>query len=50
MRADGVVPSHINLGGAFDPEVVLETLRHLARYWAPNPPAPARSAVIAYRA
>ena len=39
MRADGVVPSHINLGGAFDPEVVLETLRHLARYWAPNPPA-----------
>jgi hypothetical protein len=39
VRADGVVPSSINLGGAFDPEVVLEALRHLARYWAPNPPA-----------
>ncbi|MEO8166084.1 MAG: hypothetical protein ABI619_11880, partial [Betaproteobacteria bacterium] len=39
MRADGAVPSHINLGGTFDPEVVLESLRHLARYWSPNPPA-----------
>jgi hypothetical protein len=39
VKADGVVPSHINLGGAFDPEWVLEALRHLARYWAPNPPA-----------
>ena len=39
VQADGVVPSHINLGGTFDPEVVLEALRHLARYWAPNPPA-----------
>ena len=39
VQADGVVPSHVNLGGSFDPEVVLEALRHLARYWAPNPPA-----------
>lgn len=39
VRADGVVPSSINLGGTFDPEVVLEALRHLARYWAPIPPA-----------
>jgi hypothetical protein len=39
VQADGVVPSQINLGGTFDPEVVLEALRHLARYWAPNPPA-----------
>lgn len=39
VKADGVVPSNINLGGTFDPEVVLETLRHLARYWAPIPPA-----------
>jgi len=39
VRADGAVPSQINLGGSFDTEVVLETLRHLARYWAPNPPA-----------
>jgi hypothetical protein len=39
VQADGVVPSHVNLGGTFDPEVVLEALRHLARYWAPNPPS-----------
>jgi len=39
VQADGVVPSYINLGGTFDTEVVLEALRHLARYWAPNPPA-----------
>ncbi len=39
VQVDGVVPSHINLGGTFDAEVVLEALRHLARYWAPNPPA-----------
>lgn len=39
VKADGVVPSQINLGGTFDPELVLEVLRHLARYWAPNPPA-----------
>ena len=39
VQADGVVPSSINLGGTFDPEVVLDALRHLARYWAPIPPA-----------
>lgn len=39
VQADGVVPSYINLGGTFDPEIVLESLRHLARYWAPTPPA-----------
>ncbi len=39
VQSDGVVPSHINLGGIFDAEVVLETLRHLARYWAPMPPS-----------
>ena len=39
MQADGVVPSHINLGGTFDPEETLEAMRHLARYWAPIPPA-----------
>jgi hypothetical protein len=39
VRADGAVPTTINLGGTFDPEVILETLRHLARYWAPAPPA-----------
>jgi len=39
LQADGVVPSNVNLGGVFDPELVLEVLRHLARYWAPVPPA-----------
>ena len=39
VKSDGVVPSNINLGGTFDPEVVLDALRHLVRYWAPNPPA-----------
>jgi hypothetical protein len=39
LQADGVVPSNVNLGGVFDPEVLLEVLRHLARYWAAVPPA-----------
>ena len=39
VQADGAVPAYINLGRTFDTEVVLESLRHLARYWAPNPPA-----------
>ena len=39
VKSDGAVPSNINLGATFDPEVVLEALRHLVRYWAPNPPA-----------
>jgi len=39
VQADGAVPSYINLGATFDTEVVLEALRHLARYWAPIPPA-----------
>jgi len=38
LEADGVVPSNVNLGGIFDPELVLEVLRHLVRYWAPVPP------------
>jgi hypothetical protein len=39
VQADGAVPSYVNLGRTFDTEIMLETLRHLARYWAPNPPA-----------
>ena len=39
LQADGVVPSNVNLGTVFDPELVLEVLRHLGRYWAPVPPA-----------
>lgn len=34
----GQTTPDINLGGSFDPEIVLETLRHLALYWAPQPP------------
>jgi hypothetical protein len=35
----GAVPSDINLSGNFEPTLVVEVLRHLARYWAPVPPA-----------
>ncbi len=39
VRADGVVPSYINLGGNYEPDQVKEVLKHLARYWSPVPPA-----------
>lgn len=39
IKADGIVPSTVNLGGDYPVDVVLQTLRHLARYWAPQPPA-----------
>lgn len=39
IRADGAVPSWINLGGNYEPESVMDVLKHLARYWAPTPPA-----------
>ncbi|MEQ1881868.1 MAG: hypothetical protein ABL878_12950 [Burkholderiales bacterium] len=39
VERSGVLPSRINLGGEFDSEVVLEVLRHLARYWSPIPVA-----------
>lgn len=39
IEADGAVPAWINLGGSFEPELVLKVLRHLARYWSPVPPA-----------
>jgi len=38
LEATGQVPSDLNLPGA-DPEAVLEVLRHVALYWAPEPPA-----------
>lgn len=34
----GQVPAEINLGGQYRPGVLLPVLRHLARYWAPEPP------------
>jgi len=35
----GVYPSDLNLGGNYEPSLVTEVLLHLARYWAPIPPA-----------
>ena len=34
----GQVTPDIELGGTYDSEAVLETLRHLAMYWSPQPP------------
>ncbi len=33
------VPSEVNLGGAYDVELVLSVMRHLAKYWSDRPPA-----------
>jgi hypothetical protein len=38
IRASGEVPSGINLGGTYDPEVVLDVMEHLLIYWAMEPP------------
>ena len=34
----GQVPVDLNLGGEYPPKVLLPVLRHLATYWAPEPP------------
>ena len=39
IRADGVVPSSIDLGGRSEPELVVEVIRHMLRYWSSTPPA-----------
>jgi hypothetical protein len=39
VQTEGLLPSRVELGGTFDITVVLSALRHLARYWAPTPPA-----------
>lgn len=38
INATGMVPSSVNLGGVYEPEAVLEVLRHLALYWSPKQP------------
>jgi hypothetical protein len=38
LMTGGQVPPNLNLGGSYEPEVVLEVLRHLALYWAPQAP------------
>lgn len=39
ITESGAIPSDLNLGGNYEPSLVTEVLRHLARYWAPIPPA-----------
>lgn len=34
----GEVPADLALGGQYSPKLVLSVLRHLAAYWAPQPP------------
>ena len=38
IHATKQIPSGINLGGTYDPEVALEVMQHLSLYWAPDPP------------
>jgi len=38
-KADGCLPADINLGGAYDTDIVLSVMRHLAMYWSEDPPA-----------
>src|SRR5690606_12601602 len=35
----GAVPKDINLGGTYEKEVVIATLKHLELYWSDTPPA-----------
>ena len=39
IAESGAYPSDLNLGGNYEPGLVAEVLHHLARYWAPIPPA-----------
>lgn len=38
IESTGQVPANMNLGGSYEPELVLEVLGHLALYWATEPP------------
>ncbi len=38
IQTTGGVPRDINLGGAFEPDVVLSVMQHLAAYWSDAPP------------
>ena len=37
IRTTGAVPSTLNLGSAYPPELVLRVLEHVATYWSPAP-------------
>ena len=38
VESSGQVPSSLNLGNSYEPEVVLEVLSHFSLYWSPDPP------------
>jgi hypothetical protein len=38
VKSSNAVPSHVGLGGSYEPEVVLDALNHLALYWSQKPP------------
>jgi len=38
VMVGGQVPPEINLGGSYEPHVVLEVMRHLHMYWSPQAP------------
>ncbi|MBI4191634.1 MAG: hypothetical protein HY525_13975 [Betaproteobacteria bacterium] len=39
IKTKGGVPSHVNLGGTYDADLVLSVMQHLAMYWSDSPPA-----------
>ena len=39
VKQQNAVPSDINLGGTYEPELVLSVMQHLASYWSDKPPA-----------
>ena len=38
VMTEGRVPPELNLGGSYEPHVVLEVMRHLHMYWSPQAP------------
>src|SRR5262249_48039915 len=42
ITSSGAIPSDLNLGGNYEPNLVIEILHHLSRYWAAMPPARAQ--------
>ncbi|OGA29805.1 MAG: hypothetical protein A3I01_04600 [Betaproteobacteria bacterium RIFCSPLOWO2_02_FULL_65_24] len=38
VKASNAVPSAVNLGGSYDPAMVLDVLHHLSLYWSSKPP------------
>jgi len=39
IKAKEGVPSHVNLGGTYDNDLVLSVMQHLGTYWSDKPPA-----------